>query len=350
MITKLNPKIVTAIGLGFFLIVTGCQPTADAPSATITVDVVPSAISVSPTHLASETEYLTPAMSPNSPTPLIQATETITLSPTISETITVTPWPTLSPEAAEEKIMSLLADNQNPDCLLPCWWGATPGQTKWQDVAPSLASFTKIDISSSETSFGATVTLPLPESVAAQNAGDYYAFYGWDESGVLHGIAIDPINISGYDPPTMMALYGVPDEVWLSTIDEPREGVLPFQLIIAYQQKGISFRYRVDASRSDNTITACFYTGFVETGRPDLFPAGPRIYVWEPGQTKTIQEISPIPLEEYFPLRSKTDLTQQTLYEKFTNPNELPCIDTPQIHAIVTLKCFLLWARLPREL
>ncbi|MBK9052907.1 MAG: hypothetical protein IPL78_18930 [Chloroflexi bacterium] len=163
----------------------------------------------------------------------------------------------------------MLEDNQNPDCLLPCWWGATPGQTYWQDIEPFLNSLAKtIHYSSSGTSFGTEVILPLPQSV------------------------------------------------------------VPFQLIVVYQQQGISFRYYVDASTNGETVTACFKPG-IETERPDLFPAGPRIYVWEPGQHKEIEEISPVPGETYFPLEAKTDLTLQTLYEKFTDPDEQPCIDTP---------------------
>lgn len=80
---------------------------------------------------------------------------------------------------------------------------------------------------------------------------------------------------------------------------------------------------------TDETVTACFEPGVVELERPDLFPAGPRIYLWESGQIKTIQEISPVPLERYFRLETKTDLTPETFYEKFTDPNEQPCLDTP---------------------
>lgn len=319
------PRIcVVLLGLGFLVISVGCQSTTDNTNTTASTDII-----APTTQSASQTETVAPSLAPSiSSTPVIRETATITTPETTSETITATSWPTLPREAAEDRLMTLLTDNQNPNCLLPCWWGATPGKTKWQDVEPFLASFTEIDISSSETAFGATLTLPLPESVAVPGAGDYYAFYGWDESGLIRGIAIDAINISGYDPGTMVALYGIPDEVWLTTIDEPREGVLPVQLIIVYQQKGISLRYSVNANRVDDTITACFNPG-VERQRPGLFPSGPEIYLWEPGQTKTIEEISPIPLEEYFPLASKTDLTPKTLYERFIDPSEPPCIDTP---------------------
>jgi hypothetical protein len=222
--------------------------------------------------------------------------------------------------------MSLLADNQNPDCLFPCWWGVTPGQTRWSDMLSYLQSFSLQTYEYPQDSLY-VITYAIPSSISYLE--ELHIGYTYNESDIVTSIDIPSINIEGYDAKTMVTLYGIPNEVWLTTIAEPREGVLPFQLIIVYQQQGISFRYYMNATKSGDTITACFEAGVIEEERPDLFPIGPRIFVWEPGQTKTIQEISPIPLERYFSLESKTDLTPQTLYEKFTNPDELPCIDTP---------------------
>lgn len=323
------------MGIWLPLLIVSCQPTtSDANETVIATKIISNeqATALPDATTITQNDLVAPTLTPTSaliPSPTSSPTPQPSLTPLPTETILLTPWPTLPPDEAAEKVLSLLVDNQNPDCLLPCWWGATPGQTQWQDVESFLKSFAEVDDSSLGASLGASVTLPLPESIAAPNSGDYYVFYGWHESGIIHGIAIDSMNIAGYDPKTMMTLYGVPDEVWLKTMEAPREGILPFQLILVYQEQGISFRYYVDAIRTGETITACFEPGAVEVERPDLFPAGPRIYLWEPGQHKTIDEIANIPLEVYFPLEEKTDLTPQTLYEKFTNPNELPCIDTP---------------------
>jgi hypothetical protein len=128
----------------------------------------------------------------------------------------------------------------------------------------------------------------------------------------------------------MMTLYGMPDDVWLFTSSEMLQGnVLPFHLIIVYQELGISFFYYVGATINDGIVTSCFEPGVVETERPDLFPAGPEIYLWEPGEYKTVNEIANIPGQIYRRLESKTDLTPQTFYEKFIDLNQNPCIDTP---------------------
>lgn len=328
---QLNSMKVILIGIGLFLGSIGCQPTASGPNTTVVATkgvaneqtgALSTATSLVLTRPISQTVTST---STPIPSPTSSPTPQPTLTPLPTETVTPTPWPTLPPDEAANKVLALLVDNQNPNCLLPCWWGATPGQTNWEDIAPFLNSFaTKIR----KTPLGASVTLPLPAAVAVSGF-DYNVVYVWNESEVIHGIAMDSINISGYDAKTMVTLYGIPDEVWLRTINGPLQGVLPFQLIVVYQQKGISFRYYVDATKTDDTVTACFEPDVVELERPDLFPAGPKIYVWELGEDKEIGEISPVPGEKYYTLETKTDLTPETLYEKFTNPNEQPCIDTP---------------------
>ncbi|HRQ40774.1 MAG TPA: hypothetical protein PLD25_22900 [Chloroflexota bacterium] len=335
---QLNLSKALLLGFLLLLLTLSCQPTAKNNNqtvvATLVVPISSEAAMVLPTSTpvslsSNTTTSITPTWTPTS-SPTISLISELTSTPLPTETSTPTPWPPISPDEAANKVLALLTDNQNPDCLLPCWWGATPGVTRWQDIEPFLNSLAReILYSSSGDSFGAEVIIPLPESVDMINSSDYHAFYGWNESGVIHGIQVAPTNISGFDATTMLTRYGVPYEVWLTTLDEPREGVLPFQLIIVYQRQGFSLHYYVDATRNSENVTVCFESGAVEEERPDMFPAAPRIYLWEPGQKRTIQQISPVPLERYFPLETKTDLTPQTLYEKFTNPDEPPCIDTP---------------------
>jgi len=310
----------------------GCQPIVE--QSTEDASTIETAVSEQEIALQNTMTAVPTSLIPQTPTstwtpiPTVASSSTVLPSetPLPSATMTPTPWPTLPPDEAARKVLSLLEDNQNPDCLLPCWWGARPGQTLWPDIEPFLRSFaTKID----ETSRGASVKLPIPEPLAVPGSS-YYVSYSWDESRIISGISITPINVSGYDPKTMIALYGVPDEVWLKTFSELLPGeVLPFQLVIVYQEKGISFRYYVNAVENHEMITACFEPGTVEIERPDLFPVGPTIRTWIPGQYRAIEEIVRIPQETYFHLEEKTGLTPETFYEKFTDPNEQTCIDTP---------------------
>ncbi|MCA9934373.1 MAG: hypothetical protein KC415_10640 [Anaerolineales bacterium] len=325
----IQPRVIKLmLAIGFALITISCQPSFSQENNDM---VVTPMVTISTTVLKPTTIMeITPTALP-SPTPSPTSTPTQEFVPTIAAptsptpTNTVLPLPTLSPNEAVNQVMVLLADNQNPECLLPCWWGATPGITSWNEIEPFLSTFTSIDQS---TSVGVSLEAPLPEAVAISGF-DYNQVYIWNEDGKIISITVDSINITGYDAKTMMTIYGMPDEVWIRTISSPREGVLPFQLIIVYQQKGFSLHYYVDASIQDGVVTACFEPGFIETERPDLFPAGPRMYLWEAGVVKSIEDIVREPLATFFLLQDKTDLSPETLYLKFTNPNEQPCIDTP---------------------
>lgn len=299
---RLNCTFLVGLGLLGLLLLVSCQREVERETAVIN----------------------TPTIAPTN-----TAVATLTsLPPTATQTpvVTLTPLPTFAPDEAVNKVIALLQDNQNPDCLLPCWWGATPGQTTWQDIEPFLKSFAlEINDSSAKTAF---VAFSVPEDIYYTKYLDIA--YGLDMENTITDIWIPSVNIMGYDPQTMMTVYGVPDELWLLTFDDVLQGdVLPLHLVMVYQKQGISFHYYVDASRVGEMVIACFEPGIVETERPKLFPAGPRLTLWEPGQTKTIEEAAYYPDEPYYPLEEKTDLTPQTFYEKFTNPDESPCIETP---------------------
>ena len=325
------------ITIGLSLVIAGCGSSVNRENSSITTPQVVNENQSSSTLVPEPTNTVELVAQLSSPTPDISATIALTATPT--ETLVPTgtataapsptntktpPLPTLSPEEAVHQVMALLEDNQNPECLLPCWWGATPGITYWREIEPFLSTFSTTSLREKSRVW---IELPLSETVSESSR--YTQLYAWDESGKIETIAIQSINIAGYDAKTMMTQYGVPDEVWLTTLSEPREGVLPFHLIIVYQQQGISFRYYVEATRNGENVTACFKPGVIELKRPHLFPASPEMYLWESGKVKSIEEIVREPLLTIFPLQDKTDLTPETLHTRFTNPDEQPYIDTP---------------------
>ena len=141
---QLNPTRLILVGIWLFLLIAGCQPVIRQDNEEmITTSALPTeqtttlsnATTITPTRPIAQiaTSTWTPTPSPTS-SPTLQPT----LTPLPTETVILTPWSTLLPDEAADKVLSLLADNQNPDCLLPCWWGATPGQTRWQDLSSYL--------------------------------------------------------------------------------------------------------------------------------------------------------------------------------------------------------------------
>jgi hypothetical protein len=95
-----------------------CQPTNISKSTLIAEPITPTQIIISPTSKIVEMSTPMPTFSPE-----VVATNTSTPIPT------QTPLPPLSPEEALATVTTLYETNR--DCLLPCWWGFTPGQTNW---------------------------------------------------------------------------------------------------------------------------------------------------------------------------------------------------------------------------
>ena len=64
------------------------------------------------------------------------ATPRPTRTPTSIPAETPTPFPTLEPEEKLDFILEMLETNGG--CQLPCWWGVTPGETRWEQVEESF--------------------------------------------------------------------------------------------------------------------------------------------------------------------------------------------------------------------
>ncbi len=117
-----------------------------APVSTVTITEISTRLSKSST--------VNPISLTDTPTPAILATELLTVTltststslpilffteePPTTSTPTITPLPTLSVEDEGDLLSSLMADNGG--CMLPCWWGITPGQTTVQEGRDHFAS------------------------------------------------------------------------------------------------------------------------------------------------------------------------------------------------------------------
>lgn len=169
--TQLSLARIILIGISLLLLVVGCQSvvhkddegvivtetTSNAQAATMQ-----DATSLIPTSpiAQSETSTWTPILSPSGPA-IPQATPTSVPIETVMPTL----WPTLSPDEAVSKVLSFLANNQNPDCLLPCWWGAVPSETQWWSIQPYLQSFSLQTYPYPQDSLY-VVAFPIPSSVS----------------------------------------------------------------------------------------------------------------------------------------------------------------------------------------
>ena len=110
--------IPMAIAISSIIMLTACDPTPPKPTATPT-DV--STVTTSPSPTATYTAIPSATPSPTS-----------TRVPLPTPTPSPTHYPTLESEAKLEFIVKMLRNNGG--CKLPCWWGITPGKTKWHEL------------------------------------------------------------------------------------------------------------------------------------------------------------------------------------------------------------------------
>jgi len=118
-----------------------------------------------------ETQTSTPLPASATPTPsltpTLTPTPTSTSTPTPTATPTLTPLPTLPLQDAKNLVQELFETNRG--CLLPCWWGITPGQTTWGEARQFLEQFADVDpygtVNQNKPDFYIGVLVPISDAM-----------------------------------------------------------------------------------------------------------------------------------------------------------------------------------------
>lgn len=266
--------------------------------------------------LPSPTQTITFKPSPSStPNP----TSTLIPTGTPIPTMTLTPLPTISPDQVEEYIQNLYQTNS--ECLLPCWWGAVPGQTHWQEVQPFLESFAEISTrgGGEPKLYSVQIYIPEKENPSKTYGGGYTVRNKIIES-IQTGINTDELHY--YVLPKILETYGQPDEIWISTYAQSREGVLPFSLTVVYAD-GIVITYRIyDAMTQLDQVEGCFNQSDIL-----LWLVSPeRNITFSEARQKTSQIDNS---QQHLTLQEATGLDIETFYESFKDSNSNQCLQTP---------------------
>ncbi len=249
-------------------------------------------------------------------------TETPSPEPTVEPTWTL-PATLLVPDSFS-KINELL--RTNGDCRLPCWWGITPGETKWEDARNILfpLAFKVHDGQSKSGDFLAGL-------------GTRYGTYegkptGFNQDYVIRDGMIQAIQIQlPYPVPSprlkdILANYGIPDEVYLGGLYAP-EGLntQSFWLYLYYSEQRIFVEYSpegqpIQRQLPNGLLSACFskieYAELHVWGPDYSFDQTRDLILQNAGDPRQI-------------LEKVSNLTLDQFYKKFTNTDEEPCIDTP---------------------
>jgi hypothetical protein len=240
-ITIKSHELVAILIIGV-MILANCQrlnPTLEQGTVTVAVHTT-QVVTYQPTSTDSATPN--PSLTPSktfTPTKLSFPTRTFTTTPAP----TWTQLPTLSSAEAETKITDLLL--HNADCLLPCWWGITPGVTTWNEAKQFLEAFTDIEGPSLQ---GADDKLYKAYSSYFYLGGKKYliSLITVDEIVVDIGLLPD-VTKFGQQLPNLLSNNGVPDQIWIAPMPETPGGPW-FYLLLYYSEQGILAQYSGEAS------------------------------------------------------------------------------------------------------
>jgi hypothetical protein len=254
------------------------------------------------------------------PPPTIRNLSSSTLLPsTTAQTLTFTPLPTLPPDKAQAFVLELLKSNAG--CLLPCWWGITPGKTSWEEAKSFLESFTILDginEVNDELSFS-YFQIPFPKDMGSIEHVYVIRMGIVDEIKVYNGKLAPSYNLVD-----MLTTYGQPDYVLVSAYYEPRHTNYMVALAVFYLHQGILVTY---------------YDSHVEIigEKIKVCPQSaqsPYLDLWSPSYTMSDQEIIKRFLDTknwppYHSLTEATGMNLETFYNMFTNKNNITCLNIP---------------------
>ncbi len=323
-------KLIKQYLLILTIFVSGCTITGTSkPNSEDTLIVVTSQTpSFEPTEDIKPTQTLVMA-EVTSPLPEIKSTEIQVASPIPTmiptESMIPTPLSTIPPGELEMFALGLLQINEQ--CLLPCWWGTILGQSGWDETELFLRSFAteirRYPIANDLTGYG--VTVKIPEGINFTN--QIGPFYTVNSNGIIETIEIALGNLPNYSLPQILTVYGAPSEIWLNTIDFPREGSLPFRLLLLYRQQGFIIQYAEEAEMEGDLIVSCFS----DQGTQE----DPFLFLWNPDINYTFDDVlsrAGSVFDEgqfYLQLEEATDINIETFYQTMSNVNNMPCIETP---------------------
>ena len=238
-----------------------------------------------------------------------------------SETITES---TLTTDESKKLVRDLLENNAG--CRLPCWWGITPGKTRWGEARPILEKVS-LFISESESvetfSTDLQVQLPYPYTFAKYMEHSYHV-----ENGIVDYIDVYNFDLApSYPLPNLLKSYGQPSEIWIRTFSKEEREIQPFLVDVFYQELGILAEYGTGYPMKE-------VGGNLQNCRIKEMDS-PFLDLWSPEtQNLSFQEakkfIDTTSLPEPKPLLEATGMDVQTFYETFQNSETDVCLETPK--------------------
>ena len=299
-----------------------------APSIEPTATPEPTMTSI-PTAAPRPTRTVLPTRPPSSTRTPISSDRT----PIPSET--PLPFPTLEPDAMQAFIAEMLSTNGG--CELPCWWGITPGVTRWDDMVQFFSERNipvggngGLDLKYQTDWYGDRPVYGSMMEVTFQREGD-----------LVQGVTVrnnrrrgpsDDFTIlwQRYALQPVLSRHGVPSQVHLNlTVGAPCVGAGNFpdyKMWVVYENQGIAIRYSGLAFPDNENWLVCPVFGELRMIEIRLQAAGaetqlvdPELEVFDLGGEFSIYGFLP----------DLTGMSMQAFCDAFSQPVPQTCIIAP---------------------
>jgi hypothetical protein len=323
------------IGLLLLLNLIGCA--VSEPDARNSSDTVTQAALAATTTVSLMTPSATSAIAPSTtPTATVTATPVPSFtpaptipSPTVTATSTPTPWPTLPPlptippQQRGQVYRELM--NSNGGCELPCWWGFELGKATEEQVKQfynSLGAY----IFEREYPDGYSIVETLFVDPQIED-GIQVRHMFLAQDGIIIEAEVQVRSQPDYQIEPILQRFGQPSEVWMWTIPEPYEGILPTRFRLYFPEQGILVLYGTGGVRIGDEVNVCFD----RRGGAILLLWDPEI--WDPDGTKGLIErandSSELTLEGDHPIEEVSNWNAEQFYTVLTDPTRSDCLLTP---------------------
>lgn len=276
------------------------------------------------------------------------ATATLTGSLTLIPTLTLSPRPTHPPftptylsiteyvpttttflESGEKlsALMAYLRSQQN--CALPCWWGITPGISRWDQVSEIYAQFADHILISHERDLNlAYFDLAFVYLTINIETGERISHRIEIREGIVTSLSGHTGSIDRLPFSTFLSTYGSPDEIRLGTWHPAREGgettgVAPIYL--AYLSRGVITTYMLNTRVDSDYVELCLANA-EQVG----------LVLWASDEYRPFSDLGKLrhsmismPLEVYYPLlEDVAGISREEFIELAGNTETEGCFQT----------------------
>lgn len=218
----------------------------------------------------------------------------------------------------------------NGGCRLPCWWGLTPGQTRWETAQELL---TALDMGIH--AYGEETDSLRSYDVTALGSGLRFAQNYVLQDGVITRILVTASPAHGYGDAQfaqdwhpyrlsqILAVYGAPQQVFLLTYRSGPDSPLPYYLLVFYPAQGFLVYYTGNRIQAGDALSICPMQSEII------------LLLWPPGEYASLAEAIPQPnpffhpAEDYAPIQEVTEMSVEVFYDRFKDADEQTCFETP---------------------